>query len=151
MELKACPLCFYQRAFVMSVFAILGMGLVVGARYTERLSLLVLPPAVAGLGVALFHVYLETAAKLECPRGVFGWATAPKQSLAVFGVLVALLVLDVVRSISAGADHWLGLAGAVLVGALLAVASCISNPPLPLPPKEPYTRPPDLCRPPYRP
>src|SRR5437879_819950 len=79
MELKACPLCFYQRAFVMSVFAVLGMGLFAGTPYAGRLSFLVLPLAVAGLGVALFHVYLETAGKLECPEGLLGWGTAPKQ------------------------------------------------------------------------
>ncbi len=27
--LKACPLCFYQRTFVMAAFAILGVGLFV--------------------------------------------------------------------------------------------------------------------------
>src|SRR5262249_12993545 len=92
MSLKPCPLCFYQRTFMMSVVGVLGLGLLTraGARW---LSLLVLPLAVAGLGVALFHVYLETAGKLECPEGVLGWGTAPQQSLAVFVVLTALLAV----------------------------------------------------------
>jgi disulfide bond formation protein DsbB len=150
MALKACPLCFYQRAFVMSVFAVLGVGLLGGARHIGRLSLFVLPPAVAGLGVALFHVYLEVTGKLECPAGLLEWSTAPKQSLGMFGVLVALLVVDVLRGPGAGVSHWPGLAGAILIGSLLAVASCTSNPPMPTPPKEPYAKPPDICRPPYR-
>src|SRR5262249_42769858 len=29
--LRACPLCFYQRTFVMGVMAVLGMGLLMGA------------------------------------------------------------------------------------------------------------------------
>src|SRR5436190_1735483 len=81
MNLKACPLCFYQRTFAMSVVAVLGMGLFTGGR-SGRLGLLTLPLAVAGLGVAVFHVYLETAGKLECPQGLLGWGSAPRQSLA---------------------------------------------------------------------
>jgi disulfide bond formation protein DsbB len=61
LALKACPLCFYQRAFVMGLVAVLGTGLLVRAARPERLSLLALPLAVAGLGVALFHVGLEAA------------------------------------------------------------------------------------------
>src|SRR5437588_24591 len=53
--LKACPLCFYQRTFMMSVMAVLGMGLVLGSERPGRLCLLALPLAVAGLGVAMFH------------------------------------------------------------------------------------------------
>src|SRR5947209_7051199 len=30
MHLKACPLCFYQRTFAMSLVAVLGMGLLAG-------------------------------------------------------------------------------------------------------------------------
>jgi hypothetical protein len=100
--------------------------------------------------VALFHVYLETVGKLECPEGVFDGGTAPKQSLAVFVVLFALLVVDVLRNMKGSAGRWSGLAGAVIVGGLLAGASCTSNPPMPSPPKEPYAKPPDICRPPYR-
>ena len=104
----------------------------------------------AGLGVALFHVYLEAVGKLECPDGAFGWGTAPKQSLAAFIVLFTLLVIDVLRGLREGSNQWLGLAGALLLGGLLAGASCISNPPMPSPPKEPYAKPPDICRPPYQ-
>jgi Disulfide bond formation protein DsbB len=151
MDLKACPLCFYQRAFVMSVFGILAVGLLAGERLAGRLSLVVLAPALAGLGVALFHVYLEMAGQLECPQGVFGWGTAPKQSLAVFVVLVALLLADVFWGVRARAVHGPGTAVAVVLGGLLAVASCTSNPPMPAAPKEPYTKAPDICRPPYHP
>src|SRR5919199_714734 len=72
MGLKACPLCFYQRAFMMSLVAVLGMGLLTGAGQSGRLGLLSVPLATAGLGVALFHVSLELAGRLECPQGLFG-------------------------------------------------------------------------------
>src|SRR5436853_4078529 len=78
MKLKACPLCFYQRTFVMGVVAVLGIGLLTGGRHRAVLNLLTLPLAVAGLGVAVFHVYLELTGKLECPAGVLGIGTAPQ-------------------------------------------------------------------------
>src|SRR5258708_36470513 len=72
MKLKACPLCFYQRTFVMGVVAVLGVGLLTGRRHRAVLNLLALPLVVGALGVALFHVYLELTDKLECPAGVLG-------------------------------------------------------------------------------
>jgi disulfide bond formation protein DsbB len=148
MALKACPLCFYQRTFMMSLVAVLGMGLVLGAGRTARLLLLCVPLAVAGLGVALFHVSLEITGKLECPTGLMELGTAPQQSLAVYTVLAALLVLGA-ASTSAGLTQWGGLAVGVVLGGLLAVASCISNPPMPAPPTRAYAAPPDICRPPF--
>src|SRR5262245_4640704 len=70
MNLKACPLCFYQRSFILGVVGVLGVGLLAGMRRSASLSLLALPLAVAGLFVAGFHVHLERAGVLECPRGV---------------------------------------------------------------------------------
>jgi disulfide bond formation protein DsbB len=147
MDLKACPLCFYQRAFVMSVVAVLGMGLLAGAARPGRLALLALPLAVAGLGVALFHVSLELRGKLECPAGVFALGTAPQQSLAVFVALTALLAADALRRPRAAG----AAAAAVVLGGLLAVGSCVANPPPPAAPTKPYDTPPEVCRPPYHP
>jgi hypothetical protein len=150
LALKPCPLCFYQRAFMMGLVGVLAMGLLPGAARPRRLGLLALPLAVAGLGVALFHVRLELTGELECPEGLFGLGTAPRQSLAVFGALTALLALDALLGAQGPAD-WGGLIGGVVLGGLLAAASCTSNPPMPPPPKEAYPSPqPDVCRPPYR-
>ncbi len=148
LALKPCPLCFYQRAFVMGIVAVLAMGLLTGAARPGRLGLLALPLAAAGLGVALFHVRLEMTGKLECPDGLLGLGTAPKQSLAVFVVLTVLLAVDALARLS-GPAAWGGLVGAVVLGGLLAAASCTSNPPMPPAPKAPYPSPPDVCRPPY--
>lgn len=145
MHLKACPLCFYQRTFVMSLVAVLGLGLLVGVAPPGRLSLLACPLAVAGLGVAGFHVWLEVSGRLECPQGVLGLGSAPQQSLGAFVVLSGLLSLDAVRS-GGSLPH---LLGALLLGAALAIASCVSNPPMPDPPATPYPGPPEVCRPPY--
>jgi disulfide bond formation protein DsbB len=134
MGLKACPLCFYQRTFMMSLVAVLGMGLLAGlvgriANPSYPLALLALPLAVAGLGVALFHVSLELRGKLECPAGVLGLGTAPEQSLTVFLVLTVLLTTGLPWRAQAPAATCAALAGAVTLGALLAVASTLANPP----------------------
>ena len=54
MGLKACPLCFYQRSFMMACLAILGLGMVVDRSRPGLLGLLSVPAAWAGLGVAGF-------------------------------------------------------------------------------------------------
>jgi disulfide bond formation protein DsbB len=143
MGLRACPLCFYQRTFVMSVVAVLGMGLATGTA-PSTLGLLSLPMAVAGLGVAGFHVSLELTGTLECPGGVLGLGSAPQQSLAMFVVLGACLLVVAVRT----AMPW-SIGAATVVGVVLAAASCTSNPPMPPMPTAPYAGPPDICRPPF--
>src|SRR5262249_12497612 len=115
-------------------------------------GLLAFPLAIAGLGVALFHVSLEVNGKLECPTGVLGLGTAPKQSLGTFAVLVVLLALDVLRGAELGKWTWPALLGGVVLGGLLSWGSCISNPPMPKPPTAAYSETePDVCRPPFHP
>ena len=65
MGLMPCPLCFYQRAFMLGVFAVLAVGLVAGLERTVPLGLLALPLATAGLAVAGYHVNLERVRALE--------------------------------------------------------------------------------------
>lgn len=107
--------------------------------------------AVAGFGVAAFHVYLELTGKLECPAGVMGIGTAPQQSLAVLIVLVALVAVGVVRSAKVGGAHPLATGAAVVLGLLLAWAAVASSPPMPPTPTQAYTTPLDICRPPFHP
>src|SRR5438045_7785490 len=71
MGLKACPLCFYQRTFVMGVVAVLCLGLLLPGVRTSVLNVLALPLAVGGLAIAGWHTYLEAGGFLECPDGVF--------------------------------------------------------------------------------
>ncbi len=146
--LKACPLCFYQRAFAMSLVAVLAMGLLAGAHRDGWLAFLALPLATAGLGVALFHVSLELRGNLECPAGLLGLGSAPQQSLAVFVVLFALLLVGALRS-SGSSVQRIGLASGLVLGVLLAIGSCIANPP-PKMPDGPYPTAPDVCRPPFQ-
>jgi disulfide bond formation protein DsbB len=150
MGLKACPLCFYQRTFVMGVVAVLGIGVLTGERHRAVLNLLALPLAFAGVGVAAFHVFLELTGKLECPSGVMGIGTAPQQSLSVLTVLLALVVVGVVWSRNAGESFWPPLTGAVVLGLLLAWGSVASAPPS-LTPTEAYKTPLDMCRKPFHP
>jgi len=149
MGLKACPLCFYQRTFVMGIVAVLGIGVLTGERHRAVLNFLALPLAVAGFGVAAFHVYLELTGKLECPSGIIAVGSAPQQSLAVLAALLACIVLGIVWSWSAGESSWLLMAGAVVLGLLLAWGAVVSAPPLPPTPTKAYETPLDMCRPPF--
>lgn len=143
MGLKACPLCLYQRTFVMGVVAVLGVGLLTGTQHRSVLSLLALPMVVAGVGVAVFHEYLELTGKLECPAGVMGIGTAPQQSFVVLIVLLVLVIVGIVRLYKSAS------VGAVVLGLLLAVGSVVSAPPMPPAPTKAYTTPLDMCRPPF--
>jgi hypothetical protein len=143
MGLKACPLCFYQRSFVMAVAAVLSIGWLLHLQQ-ESLCMLAIPLAASGLGVSLFHVYLEFTGKLECPQGMFRLGTAPQQAFALLALLFAALLggaLTLRRSslVSIG----------ILLGAALAAASIWSTPPVPNAPSQPYVEPLTICRPPF--
>jgi disulfide bond formation protein DsbB len=148
MGLKACPLCFYQRTFVMATVAVLGIGLLSGRRHWYVLNLLSLPLVTGALGVAAFHVYLEVTGKLECPPGVMGVGTAPQQSLAVLIVLLALIALGIVRGKKIEESKPSVIGAAAALGLLLAWAGVVSAPPLPTAPTKAYATPLDICRPP---
>jgi disulfide bond formation protein DsbB len=150
MNLRACPLCFYQRTFAFASFGVLLVGLFTGAR-RAGLSLLVLPLAVAGLGVAGFHVYLEWNATLECPHGIQDIGTAPQQSLAAFALLTLILVLAILNGGVAKGTLVVALLGTAVLGGVFAAASVISSPPMPPTPTKAYApNSLDMCRPPYR-
>jgi disulfide bond formation protein DsbB len=149
MGLKACPLCLYQRSFLMSSLAVLVMAVVAKSTAEPLASLLALPPALAGGLIAAFHVYLEWSGKLECPAGVFAVGSAPRQSLMLFVLLVATLAAGAVSKSAGG--RMPRLASAVGLGILLAIAAVASAPPMPKPPAKAYEQPLDICRPPYPP
>ena len=151
MGLSACPLCYYQRTFAMAIVGVLTVGLFSGVRPTVALSLVCLPLAVGGWGVAAFHVSLEFRGILECPRGVFGAGSAPQQSFAVYTLLLLVLFFDLVFNLfrSAGWSWVLRGLGAIVLGGLFVLGSISSNPP-PLEPKQAYDKPPETCRRPYK-
>ncbi len=144
MGLKACPLCLYQRTFVMGVVGVLAVGFFVRELPPRTLSLLALPLATAALAVVGYHEYLEQTHALECPRGVLGYGTAPQQSLGALALLVILLLAD-----QAGRRSVIGLLAALILGGLLAFSGIQSaKPPIPdyrLPVDE------DMCRKPQAP
>lgn len=150
MDLVACPLCFYQRTFAMSVAGVLAIGLLTGAARGGVLSLLALPAAVGGLGVAAFHVFLELKGTLECPAGVLGVGTAPQQSLAALAGVFTLLVLDALAARGQGGLQMPAFLSSLLLGGLFAWGCVAGSPPLPKPPDKAYDAPPKVCRPPYR-
>lgn len=99
MGLKACPLCLYERTFMMALAGVLFFG-VLRSRAAKPgfLVLLCVPLAIGGLGVAAFHVYLELTGVLECPASVLGLGSAPQQSLGVYVLVAALLGTALARS-----------------------------------------------------
>lgn len=144
MGLKACPRCFYQRTFMMAALAVLAIGLATDRSQAGLLSVISLPLAVAGWGVAAFHEYLVVTGKLECPPGVFGLGVAPLQSLVMFSLLAVAIGFGVGRRI-------VSLAAGVGLGLTLAWGCIASSPPMAPPPTNPYDQPMEICRPPYRP
>jgi disulfide bond formation protein DsbB len=140
MDLKACPLCFYQRTFVMGVVGVLVVGMTAGGG-GRILSLVALPMAVGGLTVAGFHAYREMSGAMECPQGVAGMGSAPQQSLAAHIVLTLLLLADVVVQ-----RKVLPALVAIVLGGALAVGAIKTVPASSVPD---YTKPvdQDMCRP----
>lgn len=155
MGLVACPLCFYQRVFMMGCLGALLVGMLTPDLKPGRASLFALPCAMGGFAVAIFHVNLELSGKLECPAGMFDVATAPRQSLGVFFLLLLLLGGDLVQARKAGQGIPLIGLGAGLLGLLFAVGLIFSGPPLPVYTESPefqkkykYDKSPVECRPP---
>jgi disulfide bond formation protein DsbB len=151
--LKACPLCFYQRTFVMAAAAVCAAHLWLYRGRESTACLVTLPLIWGGFGVAAFHKYLVWSGKLECPLGLFGWSDAPGQSLAVFAVLILLGTCgswpkrDVLRR-----SQGLQLIVFSLIGIAMAWACIASAPPIAARPTKPYdsvTQPLDTCRPPF--
>jgi hypothetical protein len=149
MGLKACPLCFYQRSFLMAVAAVLLVGWVLRLRPSGAIFALTLPLAVSGLSVAVFHAYLEQTGKLECPQGMLGLGSAPQQSLGLFVLLVGLLLAGAVSYWSRRELEGSPIVGGILLGIALGAASIWSAPPMPPAPNAPYAEPLLICRPPY--
>jgi disulfide bond formation protein DsbB len=150
MNLKACPLCFYQRTFIMGAAGVLCVGLLLPGVRRSAVCALALPAAVGGLAIAIFHTYLESTGFLECPLGVLSLGSAPQQSLAAHVLLVLLLALGVLVDRARMAIDLVAAAVAVLLGVLFALGGIKGTPPSPEP-ATPYKTPVDQdgCRRPY--
>jgi disulfide bond formation protein DsbB len=154
MGLRACPLCFYQRAFAFGLVGVLAAGILAFRDYGARICLLALPLAVAGLGVAGFHVWLgwtewpREAEKwyLACPAGIKGIGTAPQQSLAAFAAITLVLLIGGLGEVGASGRGGPALIVGVALGAAAAVGSVLANPPMPDPKPLPAT-PLEICQP----
>lgn len=146
MGLAACPLCYYQRTFVMGAFAVLLIGASFGLATEVCLPALALPTALAGLAVAGQHVWLEASGKMECPRGAFNLGTAPQQSLGAIGLLSLVLIVGALLSERPGSG-WGPVAASAGLGVLLALACLRSASPPPKPAPEAYREKPLTCRP----
>jgi disulfide bond formation protein DsbB len=145
MGLRACPLCFYQRAFALATLAALVLARASSATEGRSVGMrIAFASALGGLGVAAWHVGLELRGSLECPAGLLGLGTAPQQSLGYFVALCGLLTIAVRRTGPRA------VALPAVLGIVLAGASLVANPPPPPAPTQAYSEPPLVCRPPYR-
>jgi disulfide bond formation protein DsbB len=150
MNLEACALCFYQRSFAFAVAMIYLVGLLARVRPASSLASLALAPAAAAVWVAVRHVTLEAAGKLECPKGIGGFGSAPQQALFALSVVFAFVAIDSIQSV-VRRRHW-SLAPLVpaVIGAVFGYLSTIGNP-APKQPTAPYPSAiPIVCRPPYK-
>jgi len=149
MDLRACPLCFYQRTFVMSIFAVLALGLLADRARAGLLFLVCVPLAIGGLGVAAFHEYLVLSETLECPAGLWGVGSSPAQSLALFALLTGVILLGARRSRHLTKLRGAGIVGGVILGGVLAYGCIASSPPMPSA-KPPDGKPLLTCQPVWR-
>jgi disulfide bond formation protein DsbB len=152
-HLKACPLCFYQRTFAFATFGVLLIGLLTGARRTGAIGVIALPLALAGLGIAGFHEWLEYNQTLECPKGLADIGTGPQQSLAGFGVLTLLLLIDAIRNSAGGAFGFGSILMALILAGAFAYGCIVTAPKMADPPTsayDPEKQPLEMCRPPYK-
>ena len=154
MDLKACTLCFYQRAFAFGLVGVLATGAIAFRDQGAKLCQVALPLAVAGLGVAGFHVWLgwtgwprEGAAWfLACPAGIEGVGTAPQQSLAAFAAVTLVLLIGAIGEVGTSGRGGAALILSLLLGAAAAFGSIRANPPMPEP-KPPSDQPLTTCVP----
>jgi hypothetical protein len=146
--LRACPLCLYERGFLMGIVGVLVTGVLFKGVPKGFLSVLALPMAVGGLVTIILHVRLEANGTIECPSGFGGFGSVPQQALGVFALLLVLLVIDDLKEHFAVRSFF-----AAALGGLLAYGAIRSGPPLGEPPPGGYTieLDKDGCRKPYTP
>lgn len=157
MGLKACTLCFYERAFAFGLVAVLAVGLLTFRDRPGRLCLLGTPLAMAGFCVAAFHVLLGMSGwprtnatwYLACPRGIGGLGTAPEQSLAAFTLTLLVLLLGGVQEVRKAKQGAAALFAAWALGVCLAFGSLTANPQM-ASPRATDGKPLDTCRPTLR-
>jgi disulfide bond formation protein DsbB len=150
MGLKACPLCLYQRIFLMGTAAVLLVGLLLPRASVSPgvLGVLALPLATGGFAVAGWHEYLESVRQvMVCPQGLFNLGTAPQQSLALHAIVLLLLACDALTNRTTIPASVVG----IVVGVALAFAAIQSAPRMPLAPDYTLDVDQDMCRPPNPP
>jgi disulfide bond formation protein DsbB len=154
MDLRACTLCFYQRAFAFGLVGVLASGALAFRDQGAKLCQVALPLAVAGLGVAAYHAWLGltgwprdgAAWYLACPAGIEGIGTAPQQSLAAFALITLVLFVGAMGEVGASGRGGAALVVALVLGAVAVLASIRANPPMPEP-KPPSDQPLVTCVP----
>jgi hypothetical protein len=97
LDSKVGALAYYQWSFMIAVASILLLAQLTELRASSVVSVLAMPVAMAGLALAVYHVERQLAGKLESPPGLFGFGSAPVQSLVAQAVLVIVLLIAGIR------------------------------------------------------
>ncbi len=142
MDLRACPLCLYQRACIFCVIIVLTVGMMAQERSAGLVAWIGLGPATAAVAICAFQNYLEHYGRLECPAGIANIGTAPQQALVAQGIVAVLLLLASLR-------HLLTAAISIGLGIALGGLMIQSAPKLPDVPMKPYEGRFETCRVPY--
>jgi hypothetical protein len=111
----------FQRALVLAVTGILGLGLLTTSGRASPLSLLALPAAVGSLALALLEVY-----RYEITGGREEQGSALIQDLFTHGILVGILVFDVFRCGPGAKIPSQRLLMAAILGVLLAAGAVLA-------------------------
>lgn len=144
MGLQACPLCYYQRSFMMAAAGILLFAMFLPGVPSAVVSVLALTPATAGLCIAATHVQAEWTGVLECPKGMSGFLPVPQESFIVFVLLVGALIGDLLHR----RTYLMQGAGAILLGYVFST-TCLKSVQRMDPPTQAYEKEPDGCRKPF--
>jgi disulfide bond formation protein DsbB len=132
MGLIACPFCLYERTFLLSVVGVLTGGKLLRLPVANGiLSLMALPLALGGLGVAAIQTNLVRADVLACPNGILGLGPAPFQSLGAFLLITALLIPGATKRGISPVESGKRIIGMVALGMAFAAIAVISAPPVP--------------------
>lgn len=95
--LTPCHLCWWQRIFMYPLVLILGVSRIYRV---DKVTFYVLPMSILGLGVSLYHSYLQLTSDALCGTGgcsailfkLFGLFSIPNLASIAFSLITASMV-----------------------------------------------------------
>ncbi len=148
--LKACHLCALQQTYIFALVGVLLTGLLAFRDRPAVVCAVGLPVAVAACGLAGYHVYLELTGVLECPAGIGGYGSVPRQAFGADLLILCALLGGAMGEVKAGGGGGVAMIAGLALGAAAGHGSVLSNPPPQVPTKPyPADQKVDTCRHPF--